>query len=121
MSFNQDWFLRQVEMYAEGFMRAVLDKQEAHEQIIDIQQSAGDDLFFYRLCALLAKLELCAAEDLLWENLHPGEHESLLLAEEFYRRLGEFEDSTLEAHDFSRQEVRDGLDRARKFIGGVPE
>ena len=121
MGFEQDWFLRQVEQFAEGFMRALLNKQESHEQIIDLQQSAGDDLFFYGLCALLAKLEFCAAEDLLWEHLHPGDGEGLLLAEEFYRRLGEFEDSTLEAHDFSRQEVRDGLDRARKFIGGVPE
>jgi len=118
MSFEQDWFLRQVETFAEGFMRALMNKPQEHEQIVDIQQSAGDDLAFYRLCALLARCEFCAAEDLLWEHLHPGERESLLLAEEFYRRLGEFEDSTLEAHDFSRQEVREGLDRARKFIMG---
>lgn len=116
MSFQQDWFLRQVETFAEGFMRTLLNRPEEHEQIIDLQQSAGDDLVFYRLCALLAKREFCAAENLLWEYLLPGEYESLLLAEEFYRKLGEYEDGTLESHGFSRREIEEGLARAKTFI-----
>ena len=116
MGFQQDWFLRQLEMFAEGFARKLLNKPEEHEQIVDIQQEAGDDLVFYRLCALLAKLEFCAAENMLWEYLRPGEYESLRLAEEFYRKLGAYEDRTLESHGFSRREIEEGLERAREFI-----
>jgi len=116
MNFEQDWFMRNVEMLAEGVARKLL-KKPAHEEYMDVKQfGEGDDFVYYRLCALLAKHEFCAAENLLWERMRPGEPEQLPLAEEFYRKMGEFGDAALEAHGFSRQEVREGLERAREFI-----
>ena len=55
---------------------------------------------------------------MLWEYLHPYDLDDLLLAEEIYRQLGAFPDETLEAHGFSREEVREGLERAREYIKG---
>ena len=116
MNFGQDWFLRQLELMAEGAARKFFDKP-AHEEHIELPQfSAGDDPVYCRLCALLARLEFCAAENLLWEHLRPGDPASLLLAEEFYRQLGSFGNDALEAHGFSRPEVREGLARAREYI-----
>ena len=115
---GQDWFLRQVESFAEGVARKFLDKPADHEEYVEVQQFAGDDLIYSRLCALLAQLEFCAAEDLLWEHLRPHDPDCLRLAEEIYRQLGAFPDETLEAHGFSRDEVREGLERAREYIKG---
>jgi len=118
MDFGQDWFLRQVESLAEGAARWVLDKPAESEQFMEVRQYGGDDLVYSRLCARLARLEFCAAEDLLWEHLRPGDPDALPLAEEFYRQLGDFPDSALETHGFSRREVREGLERAREFVKG---
>jgi hypothetical protein len=118
MDFGQDWFLRQVESFAEGFARKLLGKPPEHQEYVEARQYGGDDLIYARLCALLARLEFCAAEDLLWEHLRPGDLDGLLLAEEFYRQLGGFGDGALEAHGFSRPEVGEGLARARAFIKG---
>ena len=117
MDFGQDWFMRQVEAVAEGVARKLLNKP-AHEEHVEVQQFGGDDLVYSRLCALLARLEFCAAEDLLWEHLRPHDLDGLLLAEDFYRQLGDFPDTVLDAHGFSRREVREGLTRAREFIKG---
>ena len=116
MNFNQDWFLRQAELLAEGVARKLLNRPTDHHEYVDMKQFGSDDLLHYRLCALLARREFCAAEDRLWEYLRPGDSSCLPLTEEFYRLLGEFSDYTLEAHDFTRVEVREGLERARAYL-----
>lgn len=118
MNFEQDWFMRQMELMADGAARKLFNKPN-HEEHIELRQFAGDDLVYYRLCALLARLEFCAAENLLWEHLRPGEVYSLRLAEEFYRQLGEFGDDILKAHGFSLAEAREGLERARSYVGNA--
>ncbi len=49
------------------------------------------------------------AENMLWDRLSPEDKESLKLALLFYDRLNEKSDEFLEAHDFSREEVEQGL------------
>ena len=115
MDFGQDWLIRQLEVIADGAMRKLMDKPTEQEHD-NVWAFGADDLIHYRLCALLERLEFCAAEDLLWEHLQPGLQNALPLAEDFYRRLAAFSDNTLEAHNFSRQEVQGGLDRAKEFL-----
>lgn len=115
MNFEQDWFMRQLESLTEGIAQKLLNKPVRQEQKQQ-PQLGGDDLLYYRLCELLARYEFCAAEDMLWEHLLPGDIDSLRLAEAFYRKMGEADSRTLEAHGFSRQEVIDGLERAVEYI-----
>lgn len=115
MNFESDWFMRQLESIAEGVARKVL-KKPAEQEHKELDQFSGDDLLFFRLCALVAQKDFCAAEDLLWENLRPGDHAGLTLAVDVYRKIGEYSSETLEAHGFSRQEVLEGLERAQEFI-----
>ncbi len=120
MDFEKDWLIRQIDLLVEGAARELLHKP-APQETVRLQQFGGDDLLYYRICALLAQLEFCAAEDLLWENLRPDDPDSLELAEEIYRQMNEFGDKTLEAHGFSRQDITDGLERARKFFREVQQ
>jgi len=114
MDFNQDWFMRNIEMLGEGVARKLL-KKPAHEEFVE-ELPGGDDPVWWMLRALLAKHEFCAAEDLLWENLRPGDEACLPLAEDFYRLLGESGDDALESHGFTRAKVQDGLERAREYM-----
>ena len=114
MDFNQDWFMRNIEMLSEGVARKLLQKPK-HEEFVE-ELPGGDDPVWWQLRALLAKQEFCAAEDLLREYLRPGDPACLPLAEDFYRELGKHDDSALLAHGFSRREVAEGLARAREFL-----
>lgn len=49
------------------------------------------------------------AENLLLENMDYGSREERIAAIRFYQYLGELEDDFLAAHDYSREEVLDGL------------
>jgi len=115
MEFNQDWFMRNVEMLADGAARKLLGKKPAHEEFVEALPG-GDDPVWWQLRSLLAKQEFCAAEDTLWEYLRPGDPECLPMAEDFYKALGKADDDILEAHGFSRREVEEGLERARDFL-----
>jgi len=117
MDFNQDWFMRNVEALAEGAARKLLGKKPAHEEFVE-ELPGGDDPVWWQLRQMLAKHEFCAAEDMLWEYLRPGDPACLPLAEEFYREMDKFDDQALEAHGFSRAEVREGLARAREYTEG---
>ena len=114
MDFNQDWFTRNIEMLGEGVARKLL-KKPAHEEFVE-ELPGGDDPVWWQLRSLLAKHEFCAAEDMLWEYLRPGDRACLPMAEDFYKEMGKTDDSTLEAHGFSRREVKEGLERAREFL-----
>ena len=118
MDFERDWFMRQLELLVEGAARELLHKPTPNE-VVDLRQFGGDDLLYFQLCALLAKMDFCAAEDMLWENLRADDPLSLELAEEIYCQMGECSDATLEANGFTRQEIEDGLERAREYIKPV--
>ena len=53
--------------------------------------------------------EINEAENLLTDRLEPGDPEYLQIALMFYDRLNQESDEFLEEHDFSKQEVLDGV------------
>jgi len=115
MNFNQDWFMRNVEALAEGAARKLLGKKPVHEEFVEALPG-GDDPVWWQLRSLLAKQEFCAAEDMLWEYLRPGNPDCLPLVEDFYKEMGKHDDEALEAHGFSRREVEEGLARAKEYL-----
>lgn len=59
---------------------------------------------------LVDRGQICEAENILLEDLDYSNKASVAFAVMFYRYLGEMEDGFLQQHDFSTQEVLDGLD-----------
>ena len=115
MNFNQDWFMRNLEQMAESTARKLLGKKPVHEEFVEALPG-GDDPVWWQLRSLLAKHEFCAAEDMLWEYLRPGDPAGLPMAEDFYKEMGKYEDDALEANGFSRAEVQEGLARAKEYL-----
>lgn len=57
------------------------------------------------------------AENRLYEELDPARLPMLELALAFYSRLNQFDDAYLEAHNYSRQEIEEGLHAVTKLFG----
>lgn len=106
MSYHDDWFMRQIEMLISTIF-AVLFRER---QVGETEESR-------QLTALLEQGELCQAENLLWAHLDEGETAWLLPAVEFYQKTNELSDAELEAQDFSREEIREGLERICQRYG----
>jgi hypothetical protein len=67
------------------------------------------DCLHRELMELLAKGRICEAEDSLFDQFQPGSTDHLRLALDFYQRVNLMSDGELEARNFSRDEIYDGL------------
>ncbi|HWQ59060.1 MAG TPA: DUF6483 family protein [Clostridia bacterium] len=106
---RQDWIMRQIEALIQFVARLIFKKDAIAYEIADPQSLGETDLLHRRLLELIAQNDFCAAEDLLHREYASDDEGHILLALDFYQRLNDIDDGRLEAHDFSREEIHDGL------------
>ena len=117
MFIQQDWLMRQIEMMVSTVLRlAGLELPQEPAQPQELHQS-GSDWLERELARLLDQGQLGKAEDLLFEHLEPGNREALAAALRFYRQANALTDAELEAQDFTREELLEGLEQAVKQYG----
>ena len=117
MQFSQDWMMRQIQMLAQVLAKILFGKETTDYIIEDEQNLNGTDLLYKAISELLSKGDIGGAEDLLFEALENGGKENLEVAIDFYTKLNKMSDSELEAGNFSREEVEDGLRNAAELFG----
>ena len=99
--FERDYIMRQIEDFARMLAKLFLHKDFLHRQ----------------LCELVGEGKLNQAENLLFEKLDPQDTGFLELAIDFYMRLDQLDDKYLEEHDFSQEEIYQGLQDAARVYG----
>ena len=117
MFIQQDWLMRQIEMMVSMVLR-LLDMETSQDAALpeELRQSGPGGLE-RELAALLQRGQLGKAEDLLFEHLSPGDREALNIALRFYRQANGLSDQELEAQDFTREELLEGLEQAVRRCG----
>lgn len=118
--FQQDWVMRQIDMLVRFVSKTILKKDSVQYEIHDEASLSDTDLLYLKLKDLVARRRLCEAEDLLFDNFKKEDPEYLALALDFYQSLNRLTGEELEAHDFSRQEVEDGV-REIMHRSGLPD
>jgi len=104
---KQDWLMRQIQMLIEFIARITLNKASiTHE--MDEQQMGETGELYMQLKELLADGSICAAEDALTDIFNKDD-DHLRLAMWFYSEINNLTDEELEASNFSRQEIYEGL------------
>ena len=108
--FQQDWILRQIEMIGVILARLLFGKDKPDYEIVEKEKLSDSDQLYIELIRN-------EAENRLYEELDPARLPMLELALAFYSRLNQFDDAYLEAHNYSRQEIEEGLHAATKLFG----
>lgn len=119
MFFRQDWLMRQVDMLVQAFARLLLGKDagDTLQEEWNESSTAGEaDPFAAELNALLDEGKINEAEDLLFDRVG-GDPAYIKMGLAFYARVNRRSDEFLEAHDFSRNEVREGLEDFARIYG----
>ena len=78
------------------------------------------DSLYHRINSLIEENSIGECEDLIFDSFDPESDDYIRLAINFYHRLNTLDDETLEAADFERDEVRDGLMEFMRMCG-IPE
>jgi hypothetical protein len=118
--FHKDYLVRQIEAMTESIACTILNKQATtiHE-IQDIEKEIETDLLRALLHDLLGKHKINEAENVLFDMLDPDNHDHLLIANEFYKHLDSLTDENLEDADFTREEIKDGLNKVKALFSQI--
>ena len=117
MYFQKDWLMRQIEMLLRFVISLLFKKEYTAYEITDEDFPATGDPLYGRIMQLLAEGNICAAEDLLFENFDADNRDFLKLAVYFYATINKLSDEDLKARNFSRDEIKDSLHEIMRRCG----
>lgn len=105
MIYQQDWLMRQIEaMIPSNFGCCTWDISQ-RQTATQIEDSSYGKM----LEKMIDDGDICAAEDLLFNDLDQSDLSWLQIALDFYSKLNNCSDDYLAMHDFSREEIDQGL------------
>lgn len=113
MLYNNDYILRMIEDMGR-FLRNVVHQTQGEEEEYPVLDEDGNfsepDFLGYRINKLIAEKKINEAENLLFETIEQDPRQAYLqVALNFYEDLNDLPEEELEACDFSREEICDGL------------
>lgn len=115
--FEQDFIMRQVEDMTRFLSLLIFGKSSSSEEV-DLEEyyGSGEHSLRNTLQQMIDEGNINRAEDLLFEAIEREPSKgNFAVALAFYKTLSELEDEELEAHDFSRQEIFEGLDAIKAY------
>lgn len=109
MEFIQDYIVRLIHEMVRMVLKILFNitVEECEQQIEENQEQSE---MYSKLKFLINNGKINEAENLLYEDNDYSDKENLLIGIQIYNYLNELDDNFLESHDFSRQEVREGLE-----------
>ncbi len=112
--FQNDYLMRQIEMMVQFIARTILKKDSAVFKILpdDYENITSENGELYlNLMEKLNKGKINEAENMIFEAINENPNNSLLeIALDFYSQLAQMPEEYLEENNFSRDEVRQGLE-----------
>ncbi len=117
MVFKQDWMLRKIQLITDLIAHTVFHTSVIKYQKENAANPTQTDRLYDELDALIEQKELGEAEDLLLDGIDAGNRKHLELALDFYRKINKFDDEELEACNFPRSEIMDGIETVIEIFG----
>ncbi len=117
MFYEQDWVMKQIKLLVRFVARAVFKKDTAEYKILIEESLSGSDILHRELMLFISRGEICKAENFLFDSLDTKSKSHLAVALDFYERLNMLSDEELEKANFSREEIKDGLNNTLELFG----
>ena len=116
MGQEQDYLMRTVKDITKVIAKIVLGKSDTEYELPAVENCTAEDFLYKRPLDLLAEGKINAAENLLFEELDGSNKRKLEVALAFYTKLSEYDKDYLKEHDYTKEEINQGLeDVARKY------
>lgn len=117
--FEQDYIMRLVKEIARMLAKILFKKDIStviEEKQNDLKSGDGDDIF-----SLADKGEINKAENILSDIIDDEPEEGIELGVAFYSYINEFDNEFLESNNYSREEIKQGLESimAKAGISGL--
>ena len=122
MGIKQDWFERQIEALGRALAGAIFGKEKLDElfekyEAVATQETLDEDILERMLKKHIENGELCKAEDLLFDSLNEeATPQKIIVGLNFYNELNKFDEDYLKEHNFSKKEIKEGIEELKKYV-----
>lgn len=114
MAVKRDYLMRMIEDEARLLGKIILGKELPKYELPKEEHYTATDSIYVRLLSMADRGDINKAENQLLEYIDGREVEMLEMALSFYQHVADMEDDFLDEHDYSREEVRDGINELAK-------
>lgn len=109
MKFEQDYMMRVIKTAVETLARLLFQKTDAEFELNDETEYTAALNLYVRLLELADSGDVNGAENLLYAGLDTENQDFLEIGISFYHHINGYDDEFLTAHDYEREEIRDGI------------
>lgn len=109
MDYQQDYVMRLIKQMMQAIAKIIFKKteeEEIPEQLITTDGDGGNEIDLF---ALADSGQINEAENLLYKHLDTSDMSQLRNAFAFYEHINDYQNDFLEEHNYSREEVLDGI------------
>lgn len=107
--FEQDFVMRQIHDMVRMLAKLFLHKDTVTYEFCEEKEKTDTDFLYQKILDRLNDGDINGAENMLYENFLPGNETYMTMCLDFYGRLNELSEEYLSEHDYSREEIEDGL------------
>lgn len=113
--FKQDYILKTIHEMVKMVLKLLFHIDDIDDSIKIENEEANE--FYKTLVEFVKQNKINEAENYLYENLDTQNLEELKVALIFYEQLNQLSDEVLDKADFSREEIKDGIQLALEKFG----
>lgn len=106
---KQDYLLRQIESLAMSLSKLFFNTEMVNYDLEERDSYSETDILYNELNKLVLEGKINEAENLLFDKIDKSNIEYLKVGIDFYTNLNKLEDRFLEEHNYSREEIEQGL------------
>lgn len=113
--YYQDWVMRQIELMVDFIAKIVFKKDSIKFNIYDESNSSETNILYERLIDLINQNKIDEAENLLFDKVNNNDLVYLRIAIDFYDRINKLSDEDLQKGNFTREEIKLGIEDMAKL------
>ena len=115
---KKDFVERVIEDIAKALAKTLLGKETVIYELPSEEETMSDtDHLYQELINLLEQGDICKAEDLLYDNIRAEDNDWYEMALSFYLQVNKKDEMFLEEHNYSREEIKQGMEDITKRCG----
>jgi hypothetical protein len=114
---EEDYVTRMIKDMVRAVVKTILGKTELNYELPKENECTSDDVVYKKLVLMADAGDINGAENLLLTEFEFEDLMQLEIALVFYSHINEYEEDFLEANNYSRREIGEGIDLIAKKYG----
>ena len=114
---KEDYIMRSIKNKIKFLANILFGKDIVNYEYVNKDESSESDILYKKLRVLISNNNINNAESLLFEEFDPLDKNKIAIALDFYNSINNLDDEILEKNNFTRKEIKDGIDDIYELLG----